>query len=105
MNHNSTKKNIKEQLSSHLFWDIPLENIDLVEHSGFVVERVMRYGMIEDWKFIQKWYGKEGLRNIVVELRDLDKVSISFLSAILDLKKEDFRCYKETQSLRSFWES
>jgi len=91
------------QLSKRMFWDTPLENIDPVEHSRWIVERVMRYGRVEDWNIIKKWYGKEGLREIVVKARDLDNVSISFLSVVLGLNKELFRCYIERQLRPTFW--
>lgn len=58
----------------------------------------MRYGRMQDWKCFLDWYGKDGLREIVVQLRDLDKVGISFLCLFLELNIEDFRCYRERQS-------
>lgn len=98
------EKDIKK-LSTHLFWDTPIENVDPAEHCGFIVERVMRYGRIEDWRMILRWYGVDGLKDVVVGLRDLDNVGISFLCLMLDLENEDFRCYRERQSQLSFWES
>ena len=91
------------KLSKRMFWDTPIENIDPVKHSRWIVDRVMRWGKVEDWELIKKWYGKSGLRKIVVTSRDLDNVSISFLCIVLDLKKEDFRCYIERQLHPNFW--
>lgn len=90
-------------LSPHLFWDTPVENIDWWEHRAFIVERVMGYGFFKDWEAIKKMYGKEGLRSFVTNIRVLDDFSIAFLSLVLDLKKEDFRCYIEKQSHPNFW--
>lgn len=102
--HDIKSKNLQvSNLSKRMFWDTPIENIDPIAHSGFIVERVMRYGEVKDWEIIKKWYGKKGLKEIVVRLRDLDNISISFLSLVLDLKKEDFRCYIERQLRPSFW--
>lgn len=91
------------RLSKRMFWDTPLENIHWFDHRGFIIERVMRYGRFEDWELIKEWYGRDIMRATVVQLRDLDDISIAFLSLILGLKKEDFRCYRERQSHPSFW--
>lgn len=93
-----------EALSKRMFWDTPIENIHGVEHRHFIVERVMRYGRLADWKIIRQWYRPDVLREVVVELRELDDVSISFLCLVLGLKKEDFRCYIQKQSHPSFWD-
>ncbi len=90
-------------LSSHLFWDTPLENIDWYEHRSFIVERVMGYGIMKDWEIIKQVYTKEEMREIVTAIRVLDDFSIAFLSVVLDLPKENFRCYTERQSQPSFW--
>jgi hypothetical protein len=40
---------------------------------------------------------------IVTGLRVLDDFSIAFLSVVLDLPKEDFKCYTERQQQTSYW--
>ena len=92
-------------LSRRMFWDTPIENIHWFDHRGFIIERVMRYGRFEDWELIKQWYGRDMMRETVVQLRDLDDISIAFLSLVLSLEKEDFRCYIEKQSRPSFWDS
>jgi hypothetical protein len=99
------KKYDLSALSGHLFWDTPLEHIDGETHRAFIVERVMGYGRMKDWEIIKAWYGKSGLRAIVTQLRELDDFSLAFLSLVLDLKKEDFRCYTETWFQQTFWNS
>lgn len=94
-----------EALSPHLFWDTPPENIDRQVHRAFIVERVMGYGRMSDWETIKRWYGREGLREIVTELRQLDDFSLAFLCLVLDLKKEDFKWYIQKQYHPNFWNS
>jgi len=38
-----------ELLSKHLFWDTPLEGIDIEKNKGFMVQRVLEYGLMDDW--------------------------------------------------------
>lgn len=91
-------------LSGRMFWDTPVSNIHWHEHRHFIVQRVMRYGKLEDWKLIQQWYGPDTLREIVVSLNNLDAISVAFLSLVLNIDKKAFRCYTEKQSRQSFWE-
>ena len=37
-------------LSPNMFWDTPIEHIDPLKHSGWIVERVMNYGQLKDWR-------------------------------------------------------
>ncbi|WP_114752507.1 DUF6922 domain-containing protein [Pleomorphovibrio marinus] len=103
MKADSNSKQDIYSLSSHLFWDTPIEDIDWYQHRAFIVERVMGYGSIEDWEIIKKAYSKEEMREIVIGIRVLDDFSIAFLSLVLDLPKEEFRCYTERQYQPSFW--
>ena len=105
MENRNTKTYPVSELSDHLFWDTPAENINGHAHRAFIVERVMGYGRIKDWHTIIRWYGKEELKSIVTSLRELDDFSIAFLSLVLDIEKEDFRCYREQQFRPSFWNS
>ena len=89
--------------STHIFWDVAVNEIDLENHALFVFERVMRYGQIKDWILLKKIYGLSKIKRLAIEVRDLDDFSIAYLSLILNVKKESFRCYKKKQSLPSFW--
>lgn len=90
--------------SPHIFWDVSIEDIDLQNHASFVLERVMRYGQIKDWILLKEIFGLPKIKELAVAVRDLDDFSIAFLSLILNIKKEAFRCYRQQQSQPSFWD-
>lgn len=92
------------KLSDRMFWDTSTSNIHWFEHRHFIVQRVMRYGRLEDWRLIKQWYGPDILREIVVSLNNLDAISVAFLSLVLNIDKKAFRCYTEKQSRQSFWD-
>lgn len=91
--------------SSHLFWDVDVHKIDLKRTKRWLVERVVEYGSLSDWKMLNALYGKEEIKNQVVAIRNLDEVTFSFLCVVFELKKEDFRCYTHKQSTPDFWKS
>jgi len=94
-----------EDFSKHLFWDVDLRSFDLQKHKKFMVERVLEYGMLKDWNLIKELYGKEEIKNISLNIRSLDAVTLSFLSTIFKIDKTEFRCYKHRQLVQNVWNS
>jgi len=91
--------------SPYLFWDVDIENLDLNRSRKLIVERVLEYGQMEDWKKLQEAYGLEEIKRLALTIRSLDEVTLSFLCTLFDLKKKDFRCYTQKQSTPNFWSS
>jgi len=46
------KKRHSDNFSSHLFWDVPKKSVDLDKYPQFIVKRVLEYGLLDDWFFI-----------------------------------------------------
>lgn len=90
-------------LSARLFWDTDINNISWHEHQAFIVGRVMEYGRLKDWKIIRSVYGLSKIKAVALNLRNLDDFSLAFLSAILQVNKEQFKCYRLKQSQQDFW--
>lgn len=87
-------------LSRVIFWDIDYAQIDFTKSKRFVISRVVQYGTAADWKKIKEYYGLEVIKNEMTKERNLDARSLSFLSCILELPKEKFRCYTDKQLLQ-----
>lgn len=76
-------KNVEPEefpFSQYLFWDTPLEKIDITKHKNYIIERVLSRGLLKDFYFLLQLYTRkeiiEGIRNS----RDLDKKTINFCS-------------------------
>ncbi len=91
--------------SPHLFWDVDLTKFDLYKHKIFLVERVLQYGKLEDWTNLKNLYGRGKIKEISLEIRSLDAVTLSFLSTIFNIDKTEFRCYKHRQLVQNYWNS
>lgn len=91
------------QLSRVLFWDTDYDKIDWDNKARYVIERVVAYGFVEDWRAIQRFYGMDRIREVALQARDLDPKTLSFLSLIFDIPKEQFRCYTQIQSNPGHW--
>lgn len=89
--------------NARIFWDTDPASIDVKEHAGFITERVMKYGTLDDWRKPKIFYGLDGIAEEAVNIRDLDDFSLSFLSTILHIPQHRFRCYTMKQSHPGFW--
>lgn len=92
-------------LSKVIFWDTQYEQIDWVNKARYVIERVVMYGTVADWRAIQSFYGMERIKEEMLQSRDLDDKSMSFLSCIFNIPLQQFRCYTLKQSMPIHWHS
>jgi hypothetical protein len=95
---------MKPVFRKELFWDVDYDNIDFEDHARFVIGRVVMRGNLDDWNALKEFYGLEKIGSEVVNIRYLDKRTLSYLSAILNIKKEDFRCYNTEPSIKALWD-
>ncbi|MDX2245186.1 MAG: hypothetical protein SF052_00305 [Bacteroidia bacterium] len=86
-----------------LFWDVKVEDIDLEKHRASVIERITTRGNFEEFRILLQYYGKETVKNTLLNTRYLDKVTLFFCSTIFDSPITEFRCYKLAQSNPEHW--
>ena len=94
---------ILSSFSSNLFWDVFRDDLDLHKNMRFIIQRVIEYGTLSDWKLIKNYYGLTNIGEEMQKVRTLDDISLSFISAITGIKKENFRCYTTKQSIPQHW--
>ncbi|OFX40882.1 MAG: hypothetical protein A2X08_17060 [Bacteroidetes bacterium GWA2_32_17] len=104
MNNNKHNTEINlDQLSPHIFWDVDKSKIDFNKNKKWLVQRVLEYGLLNDWQIIYKYYGIEEIAKISIHLKDLDNKSVSFISVLANIPKENFLCYNTIQSKPKHW--
>ena len=79
-------------LNKALFWDVNAETLDYDIHAGFIMERVITRGSIDDWLTLLNVYGKQRISEEVIHIRSLDPKSLNFLSVFCNIDKAEFRC-------------
>jgi hypothetical protein len=100
---NMEQKIAIELLSKHLFWDTPLEGIDIEKNKGFIVQRVLEYGLMEDWNLISAWFGIGEIGALATQFRSLEPKALAFIVNITGLPIKNFRCYTTKQSMNPPW--
>lgn len=93
------------QFTENLFWDTDVTTLDLNKFPAYIIQRVLEYGEMQDWRLINKIYGISKIVEVCKGLRTLDPVCLSFICAISHTKKEDYRCYRTRQSDQTLWNS
>ena len=82
--------------SKYLFWDTNSATVDLERNAPYVVQRVLEYGELSDWRLLQEYYGLKRIVEIAKQLRSLDPKALSFLCVVSNTHEEDYRCYSQT---------
>ena len=73
--------------------------------SRYIIQRVLEYGQMNDWRLINKYYGLQKIVEECKQMRTLDPVCLSFICTISHTKEEDYRCYHFRQSFPTLWNS
>lgn len=87
----------KPPFSRHIFWETDYDQIDWENKGQYVIERVVEYGNLNDWKLLKTYYGMEEIKKAVLHARFLREKTLSFFSLIFEEPIENFRCYKFKQ--------
>ena len=93
------------KLSSHLFGDMDKEQVDMDTCPSQIIQRVLEYGTLDDWKLILSYYGLDKIVSVCRSLRTLDAKALSYICCISDTDKTQYRCYHTTQSNPTLWNS
>lgn len=100
-----SQKEVLNNMSDVLFWDVDKSQADLEQYPAFIIQRVLEYGDWHDWKLLLAYYGLNRIVDVCKQLRTLDPVCLSFINAISDTQKEDFICYHTARLNATLWNS
>lgn len=96
-------KKVTLKLRPNLFWDVDVNQLDFKKHKLSIIERISLRGQFKEFKMLLAYYGKEQVKQTLLQIRYLDKRTLTFCSTIFDTPITDFRCYKLAQSNQEHW--
>lgn len=91
--------------SQHLFWDVDKTTFDLNLYKEQMISKVLEYGNWNDWVNLKTFYGLNTIKEVTLNLRSLDAITLSYVSTIFNIDKSEFRCYKHRQLVQNSWNS
>jgi hypothetical protein len=80
---------------SQYLWDVPLKNISISKNSNFIIERVLEYGDIEAFVWINSNYKKENIISVLRESKKISPKSGSFFALYYGINKEELECIRK----------
>ena len=91
------------KLSPALFWDVNISDVDLIRHRASIIERISTRGRLDEFRDLLQFYGRETVKNTLLNARCLDKRTLAYCSLIFDIPIKEFRCYKLAQLNPEHW--
>ena len=90
------------KLSASLFWDYNVNRLDPNIDKNLILERVFTRGTENDEREVFNYYGKTLIKDTIINIKYCDKKTLNYLSIVLNIPKEQFKCYKQTLSENPF---
>ena len=78
-------KSEKLPFNKMLFWDHPIENIDLKKNQRYIIERVLTRGFTDDFYMLIKIFSAGEIRDALRKSKELDPKTIHFCSWYFDI--------------------
>ena len=100
-----TNSEYLNKFSKNLFWDADISQMRMEDHAPYIIQRVMEFGQMDDWRLINHYYGLERITEECKKIRTLDPICLSFICTISHTKEEEYRCYHFRQSCQTPWNS
>ena len=97
-------KRASPAISPRVFWDTDVATLDFDKDKLYVIDKVLNYGVWDDFAALIKYYGKDVVKKEVVRLPYLKKDVLNFLCFYLGLKPDQFECYIRRQLQEPHWD-
>lgn len=75
--------------SQYLFWDTPVDTIDIKKNKRYIVERIVTRGFLEDFYLLTKIYSREEIIEALKKSKELDPKTVNFCSHYFNLPKSE----------------
>ncbi|MCL2127240.1 MAG: hypothetical protein FWH38_03205 [Treponema sp.] len=85
------------RFSKHLFWDVDTGKLDVKNDKALIMERVFTYGRENDERILYELYDAADIKKTVRKSLNLNLNTVLYLSAVLNIPMEKFRCIKQKQ--------
>jgi hypothetical protein len=96
------KKAAPPDFNKYIFWDIDYEKINFEKQKLFVIERVLVMGDETDERKLFNYYKIRDIKKAAKKSTLLNDMTISYLSVILNIPEEKFKCYGKKRYYRNY---
>jgi hypothetical protein len=92
-------------ISDSAFWDVSLNKDskdEFEKYSSYIIQKVFDFGTLNDIIQIVKYYGKKRVKKEITQV-NLKEKTISLCCVLFNLKKTNFKCYRQRQLSPKLW--
>ncbi len=93
----SKKTKVPKSLQSY-FWDVAFEKLEVKTDAFFIIKRVLDRGNLYDIRWLVKTYGRDAIKKVVMETKDLARPTGNFWADMLGLPKHQVPCLQKPYS-------
>jgi len=97
----ATGKYMEWPLPKYAFWDVSLDNLDVIDNREFIISRMFERGKLEDVFDIVAVYGKDETKRVLQNNKYLNRSGLYLSHSLLDLPLKDFKAYATLKHNRS----
>jgi hypothetical protein len=90
------KNELIKKLTPSIFWDTNIDILNYKYHDDLIIERIVTFGNKNDEEILFQLYNLYKIRNCIKKLYIYNDSKIEYFSNILNIKKENFKCYGKT---------
>lgn len=83
----------RPKFSAACFWDQDYSKLDPEKNKTYIITRVISRGNSQDELELFRFYGWDIIKEEVVKIRYLNKKIFNYISKLLDIPPENFRCF------------
>ena len=87
----------------HLFWDVDLKELDSQKNKRFIIKRILSRGDLDDFKWAFSCYGKNLIKNVLINNKTLDAKSQNFWKLYFNIDKSKCTQTQSTKKHSAFW--
>ena len=87
-----------QKLDKETFWNCDLGKMDYEKNKKSIIKRIIQNGTENDEIIMWKLYSYDTIKNVAVDIDELSDDRLLYISFVLKLAKEEFKCCKNNQS-------
>jgi len=82
-------------LTKEVFWNCDISKFDYKKDKNYIIKRIIEAGLENDEIIMWKLYDYKEIKNIALNMENLRKDIITYMSFVLKVKEKEFKCYKK----------
>ena len=83
------------ELTKEAFWNCEINKFDYIRDKDYIIKRIIEAGLENDEIIMWKLYSYDDIKNVALNIEYLDKDKITYMSFVLKIKENEFKCYKK----------